>query len=436
MKKITFLLLLFFQFSCIESTFATEYQIKSAAELKKLSLLPGDIVILVEGECKDQLLHLKGKGTETSPIILKSMTPGQIISGNSSLKIDGEWLVVQGLNFTNGYSEKTDVVTFTKSSSYCRFTNSSILNYNHPDKKIDYKWVSLYGSNNRLDHCAITGKTHQGTAVVVWLSETPNYNVIDHNYFGPRPPLDGNGGEIIRIGTSDWSQYDSFTKVDSNIFDRCDGETEIVSIKSGHNMISNNIFYECDGTVTFRHGNNSEVCYNYFIGNNKKNTGGIRIIGENQKVHHNYLHGLAGSNLRAAISVMNALITPELNEYWQVKNAEINNNMIVDCKEAFTLGSGKNDKRILAANGVNISNNYVMNGSKLLNIMDKPQNLVLKDNQVKGLNLQEGFVSFNTKLAKATNKMWIIKGTEKSPFWLNEKIGPDWQKIEFSGIIK
>jgi poly(beta-D-mannuronate) lyase len=416
MKKLPFLQLVLLQFLIVNNCFATEYKIKSGSDLKTLSLVAGDKVVLEQGEWKDQKLHFKGKGTEANPIILSTTIPGQIISGNSSIKIDGEWLLVEGLNFTNGYSEKEDVVTFTKSSSHCRFTNSSITNYNPVDKKIDYKWVSLYGSYNRLDHCAITGKTHQGTTVVIWLSETPNYNQIDHNYFGPRPPLDGNGGEIIRIGTSDWSKYDSFSKVDSNIFDRCDGETETVSIKSGHNTITNNVFYECDGTVTFRHGNNSEVSYNYFIGNYKKNTGGIRIIGENHKVHHNYLHGLSGTNLRGAISIMNALIAPELNEYWQVKNAEINNNMIVDCKEAFVLGSGKNDKRILPANGVNISNNYVINGSKLMNIIDKPQNLVVKDNQVKGLELQDGFISFNTKLAKTANKMWAIKGSEKCLF--------------------
>jgi poly(beta-D-mannuronate) lyase len=436
MKKTLLLQIIFLQIFFMQNSFGTEYQIKSGAELKKLSLLPGDKIILVEGEWKDQILHLKGNGTEASPIVLTTMTPGQIISGNSSIKIDGEWLVVSGLNFTNGYSEKEDVVTFSKSSTHCRFTNSSITNYNPSDKKIDYKWVSIYGSHNRVDHCAITGKTHQGTTVVIWLSETPNYNEIDHNYFGPRPPLDGNGGETIRIGTSTWSMYDSYAKVDSNIFDRCDGEMEIVSIKSGHNTIINNVFYECDGTVTFRHGNNSEVSYNYFIGNNKKDTGGIRIIGENHKVHHNYLQGLSGSNLRGAISVMNAFITPELNEYWQVKNAEINNNMIVDCKEAFVLGSGKNDKRILPANGVNIINNYIINGSKLLNIIDKSQNLVIKNNQVKGLELQDGFISFNTKLAKTPNKMWSIKGSEKVPFWLNEKIGPDWQKNEFSGVAR
>ena len=33
----------------------------------------------------------------------------------------------------------------------------------------------------------------------------PNYHLISHNYFGFRPALGVNGGETIRVGTSEWS---------------------------------------------------------------------------------------------------------------------------------------------------------------------------------------------------------------------------------------
>lgn len=94
---------------------------------------------------------------------------------------------------------------------------------------------------------------------MVWLSDKPNYHRIDHNYFGERSALGVNGGETIRIGTSTWSMFDSFTVVENNIFDKCDGETEIISNKSCKNIIQKNLFFECDGTLTLRHGNNNEV---------------------------------------------------------------------------------------------------------------------------------------------------------------------------------
>jgi poly(beta-D-mannuronate) lyase len=296
------------------SASAKDYVVGNAQEIAVLKLQPGDKVILKAGNWKNQSITFKGKGTVALPIILTTEKPGSVISsGNSTLKIEGDYLTVDGLAFADGYSEKDAVITFSKNASNCRLTNTTIFNYNHPDKIFDYKWVSVYGIRNRVDHCAFSGKSHQGTLLVVWLTDQPNYAQIDHNYFGPRPDLGVNGGEIIRIGTSDWSMSDSYTTVNNNIFDQCNGETEIISIKSAKNLVSNNLFYECVVTVTFRHGNNSEVSNNFFIGNGVKNTGGVRIIGENQKVNHNYLQGIMGTDLRSAISVMNALENPKLN---------------------------------------------------------------------------------------------------------------------------
>lgn len=411
---------------------ASEYKVTNAAELAALKLLPGDKVILAGNDWKNQQLVFKGKGTEAKAIILMSENPGQMIcSGNTTLKIDGEWLVVDGLAFANGYSEQADVITFSKTTTHCRLTNTSILNYNHPDKTKDYKWVSVYGTHNRVDHCAFTGKTHQGTTLVVWLSDKPNYHQIDHNYFGPRPDLGVNGGESIRIGTSEWSMYDSYTKVAYNIFDRCNGEMEIISIKSGRNLISNNLFYECVGTLTFRHGNNSEVAHNFFIGNKIKNTGGIRIIGEQQYVHDNYLQGLTGTDLRAAISIMNTFVKPKLNEYWQVKNANINNNIIVDCEVAFVIGAGKNEQRIVPPIGLSITDNYILRPTILIDQKDKPITAAIINNQVKGLALQEGFINFSLPIHKIANKLYQIGDKPLETFWTTEKNGPKWLKNDY-----
>jgi len=408
------------------------YTIASAAELTALKLVAGDKVVLKSGDWTNQQLNFKAKGTKENPITLTVEKAGEtILSGNSSLKIDGEWLIADGLVFKNGYLDKGHVVHFTATTSNSRLTNTVIDHFNHPDKTIDYKWVSLYGTNNRVDHCEFTGKSHQGTTLVVWLSDKPNYHQIDHNYFGPRPALGVNGGETIRIGTSDWSMYDSYTKIENNIFDKCDGETEIISIKSGNNTVNNNLFYECDGTLTFRHGNNNTVSDNYFIGNKKANTGGIRIIGENHIVKGNYLQGLAGRNLRAAISVMNAVENPKLNEYWQVKNAAIQENIIVDSREAFVLGSGKDAARKVIPDGLNVSNNYVINPTTLILKMDNPTNSVIENNQVEGASLESGFIKMGSDLVKA-NGIWQKKSKVRTPFWLDTKVGPEWDKSKKS----
>ncbi|MDQ0966748.1 poly(beta-D-mannuronate) lyase [Flavobacterium sp. W4I14] len=427
---------------------AKDYKISTAAELAALKLLPGDKVILKNREWANQQVLFKGNGTQQKPIMLTAEEGGQVFfTGASSLKIDGTWLITDGISFKNGFTKGEDVITFSEKSANCRLTNSSVIGYNPPDKATEYTFASLYGEHNRVDHCYFEGKTNQGPTLVVWLSDKPNYHQIDHNYFGPRPDISGNGGETIRIGTSTWSFHDSFTKVDANIFAHCNGETEIVSVKSCRNTISNNLFFESVGTLTLRHGNYNEVSGNIFIGNKIANTGGIRVIGENHKVHHNYLQGLTGTGLRAAISVMDGLPNPILVSHWQVKNAEITANTIVDCKEAFSIGAGKNADRILAPQKVVITDNLVKADTNPVSWVDKAADVTFSGNMLDAKsapqNLEKGFSVIDAKFEKQQG-IWSLKG-QKTGANLNSgqlsilkarNIGPSWYKPTSTVLIQ
>jgi poly(beta-D-mannuronate) lyase len=390
--------------------FSKNYTVKSAAELSQLALKPGDQVMLANGDWRGQQLVFKGKGTSQNPIVLKAENALRVnLTGTSSIKIEGTWLWVEGLNFKEGATQGEDVILFAEKSSNCRLTNSSVVNYNPTDKAKEYTYVSLYGSRHRVDHCYFEGKTNIGPTLVVWLSASANHHQIDHNYFGPRPDINGNGGETIRIGTSTWSMYDSFTTVNANIFAQCNGETEIVSVKSCRNTISNNLFYESVGTLTLRHGNYNAVFGNLFIGNHIKDTGGIRIIGEHHNVYNNYLQGLTGTGLRAAVSVMDGLPNPILVSHWQVKNATVVANTIVDCKEAFSLGAGKNADRILPPQKVMIANNLISKVTHTVTMVDETADVAFNGNMVEDKSLEvtlpTGFKRVDAQL-KNTGVIW------------------------------
>lgn len=411
---------------------AREYRIASATELETLSLKPGDRVVLKEGPWNDQRLVLKGTGTEKAPIVLTTEKPGKTtLSGHSTLLIDGEWLVVDGLYFTDGYSIDKDVVVFSAASAHCRLTHSAVVNYNHPDKKVDYKWVSVYGRYNRVDHCWLEGKTHQGTTLVIWLDAQPNYHRVDHNYFGPRPVLGANGGETIRIGTSTWSLYDSYTTVEKNIFAHCDGELEIISNKSCKNTIRDNLFYESQGTLTLRHGNDAQVYGNYFIGNDVPGTGGIRIIGENHQVHHNYLYKLTGTGMSAAISVMDGLPNPELTSHWQVKNATVSCNTLVQCRENVVIGAGKNPQRNLPPLNTTFTENIISTTNPLVRWEEEQAPVRFVANRAvvtpAPASLPEGFEKHPAPLKQDRYGLYrsACMGKDK-PFWLKEAAGPAW----------
>lgn len=337
-------------FSFIIATGKKRIRVNNEHDISKamLSVKPGDTLIMRNGIWKDQEIIFEGNGREGSPVVLMAETPGRVIlSGKSSLHIAGHWLEVNGLVFKNGYLSNGSIIEFRngkQSAHYSRLTNTVIQQYNPVEDTVETHWVSLYGTHNRVDHCFLSGKTNEGTTLVVWLNGTPNYDRIDHNHFGPRPPLGRNGGEIIRVGTSAWSMTNSYTTVEDNYFEKCDGEMEVVSNKSCHNIYRQNIFYACQGTLTLRHGNYALVENNFFFGEGVPESGGVRIAGSHHKVINNYFQDLTGTGLRAAISVMNAQKHPALNGYWPVTDITLAGNIIVNCKEGIVLGSGSGER--------------------------------------------------------------------------------------------
>ena len=319
-----------------------------AAAAKKVQA--GDSIVLASGVWQDAALVLKrAKGTAAQPITVTVAQKGNtFLEGASSIRFSGEYVHVNGLVFRNGGQGVRHVIEFRTSSTDYAFhsvlSECVVKDYNPQDKSEQSDWVSLWGQHNTVEYCYFAGKTNQGTTFIVWPNDSlsqENHHRIYRNYFGYRKPLGANGGETMRIGTSHVSKSNSQTIVEGNFFEHCDGEVEIVSVKSCENQIVNNTFYECEGSLVLRHGDRNEVSGNLFIGNDKRNTGGVRIVNEGQHVHHNFFYKLAGKEFRAAISVMNAIYDTPLNGYHQVRDAVVENNTFVSCAHPFELCVGK-----------------------------------------------------------------------------------------------
>ncbi len=374
---------------------AAEIYVSSASDIASAlnNIAPGDTLTMTDGIWTDQRIMFKANGTADQPVLLRAQTPGKVkLTGKSNLRISGSYLVVDGLYFINGESPSGAVVEFRDGSAHAfnsRLTNSAIVNYNPSSKSIDYKWVSLYGQNNRVDHCYLRGKNHNGTTLVVWKNALPDSHLIDHNYFAYRPELGVNGGETIRIGTSEWSLDNSRTIVEYNYFEQCNGEIEIISNKSCENIYRYNTFVENEGALTLRHGNRCEVYGNFFFGNKKSNTGGVRIIGEDHTVYNNYFQDLNGDGYRSAIGMMNGVPNSPLNRYFQVTNARVLFNTIVNCKSPFDIGLGADSEKTLPPENCIIANNVVSmdNTNFMVEYEDDPINMFYEGNIMYGSGL-------------------------------------------------
>lgn len=326
---------------------------------------PGDTIYVKDGLYRDLSLEWEGKGTEGNPIVVMPQTKGGVvISGTSQLRIYGHDLTVSSFVFKEGTAPSKTVVEFRKSDNLarrCRLTDCVIDSYNPSRRDMQCTYVNLYGKDNKVDGCSFLGKKSLGVTLVVMLNYKDcldNRHIIENNYFGPRPVYGSNGAETIRVGTSLQCLENSRTIIRNNMFHRCNGEVEVISIKSSENVVCGNVLYECEGVLALRHGDRNIASGNLFIGNGVRNTGGIRVVGEDQQIFDNEFHSLAGERFFSALALMNAVPNSLPNRYIQVKNADIHDNLFVNCA-ALEFGTGNDFERTLPPVDVKFHDNRI-----------------------------------------------------------------------------
>jgi poly(beta-D-mannuronate) lyase len=355
---------------------------------------PGDVIYLKNKDWNNAAIQLQGKGTAKAPVVIMPQTPGGVtFTGQSFMQIGGEYLVIKGFHFKSGYTPKREVIAFRISNDVlannCRVSDIVIENYSQPERFKSDTWITFYGKNNRVDHSTFVNKLNAGPVIIAELDDErsqQNNHSIDSNYFKGRQRFGSNGGETIRIGVSRYSLTASRTNIVRNYFERCNGEVEIVSIKSGENNVSFNTFYECEGGLVLRHGSGNVVEGNFFIGNNKPFTGGVRVINPRQRVVNNVFYELQGYNFRAALAVLNGVPNSLINRYYQVKDAVIEKNTFIN-SGSILFGAGKDAERTLGPENVSFKNNLIITQKdEVYTDANNDKGIVFADN-----GLDEGF---------------------------------------------
>lgn len=148
--------------------------------------------------------------------------------------------------------------------------------------------------------------------------------------------------ETIRIGTSSYQMVNSNVTISNNYFVQSDGENEIITNKSKGNIITNNTFRRCRGSLVLRHGSNATVDGNIFLGENVEGTGGIRITDSNHNITNNYIqdcitvqdqakwnNGITfiGGNANADVACTSDNVS---NGYQKSENINVSNNTLVN----------------------------------------------------------------------------------------------------------
>lgn len=256
---------------------------------------PGDTVVVPAGHYANWgQFTLSASGTEAAPITLRAERPfAATFSGQFRLNITGSHVRVEGFRFQQAgdgsrliqASGATDVVLRQllvvggQNTGFFRFSDCV---------------------RSRIEHSVFTAAV--GNPVVVFGSSAqagqPSDNAVLANIFRDAPRVLSNGGEAIVVYTEGKHEGDNLGAVLAyNVFDRWNGDDEIITNKAGGSLWFRNVFAFSQGYFSLRRENDCWVEGNLFHRNHR----GVTVYGENHVIVNNVFEG----NERFALEISN-----------------------------------------------------------------------------------------------------------------------------------
>ncbi len=363
----------------------------------------GGVFIVKNGTYNDFESSFEVVGTASNPIVIKAESVGGVVlKGESHFVVKrSAFVTIEGFVFDG---EGDDTLVKLEGSNNIRISR----NVFELKTSESIKWIFIGGiwndnthpflfpsHHNRVDHNVFQNKTTPGHYITVDGSfdntgsdevyYQSQYDRIDHNYFKNNGPRAVNEQESIRIGWSEMSLSSGFTIVEQNLFENCDGDPEIVSVKSCDNIVRHNTFRSSYGTVSLRHGNRNRIEGNYFFGNGKDvgtspsgstlYTGGIRIYGTDHLIINNYMDGLNGTKWDAPITLTlgDAIDgqSSSLSKHFRAERVTIAYNTLVNNSHGIEIGFDNNDNYKKDLKDIIIANNLITGSeNSLVEIVD------------------------------------------------------------------
>ncbi len=395
MKPKIFLLLAVVFLLC-NFSFARLIEVSTGSSFKTacVNAIPGDTVELADGIYNNiGSITMYNSGTSNQPILIKAKNVGlSELKGDSYFDFrQCEYITVSGFLFTS-----TDATVIKlQACNNIRITRNTF----RLIETESLKWVIIGGvwndpnavsHHNRVDHNLFENKSFAGNYITIDGSGDPvyqssQYDLIDYNHFRNIGPRIVNEMETIRVGWSELSRSSGFTTIEYNLFENCDGDPEIISVKTCDNIVRYNTFVSSQGTLCLRHGDRTTVNGNFFFGEGKDGTGGIRFYGDDHKIYNNYFEGLTGTIWDAALTITNGdadySTSTSWSKHFRPRNAVIAFNTFVNNLHNIEIGYTNNGNYTKAPSNNSIANNIVQGSeNELIHIYTQPINMLWESN--------------------------------------------------------
>ncbi|AWI10268.1 polysaccharide lyase 6 family protein [Ereboglobus luteus] len=315
---------------------------------------PGDTITLKNGSYDvDESIDITRSGAKDRPVTIAAETVGGVeLRGRQgiSIKEDASHIVISGFKFFNA-AGKTKIGV---GAHHIRITRCV---FECPGGG---PYLGVNGDDCEIDHNEFRNKSRKGNMISVAgeNGQVARRAWIHHNYFHDfqKSPVSGetNGLETIRYGLSHLSMSTGGGVIEHNLFVRCVGENELISNKSCGNIYRHNTFLDSPGAqLTLRHGNDCVAEKNYF-----RNTAGLRIFGDRNKVIGNYLernsNGINLGNGGGEVADGAKLTSHDRPDY-----NEIRQNILVENKSQYVMHRRSNG---LGATHITFAENVIIGG--------------------------------------------------------------------------
>ncbi len=252
----------------------------------------GEIVVKAGEYVLDAPLNVRAQCSETEPLHIRSETPGAVVlKGTHTMTVrNSKWVTREGFVFAHRLLPAKQWLQVLDSEqvrvSRCKFAADD----SGATEKDGYHSVGIERSSQvRVDHCQFSPRTTRSTGDYVSSHAGSRYLRIDHNHFQHRANIGQNGGETVLL----------HGVVEANLFERCNGEGELIGIKSGRNTVRNNTFINCEGAISIRDGSYNKIYGNIILNllpaddPRAEKVSGVRIFGTHNEVVNNYMYRLA-----------------------------------------------------------------------------------------------------------------------------------------------
>ena len=330
-------------------------------DIKKLPSLmkdakPGDEFIISDGVFDEDLI-LQARGSAKDSITVRAQNIGYVIF-DCKVVLSGEYLIFKGFRFRDSAKNTPDSIKLNSTINLENLKNSSIVKNQFikagRNAENTYDVIISVDNSNFLRIENNYFYSSRGNCIYV---APPSQNIfVKSNIFNITPRAEGNRWEMLKINYRiKNSEFETKVVVSNNLFLNYSGDdSEVISLKASGNFILDNLFYKCNGDVTFRQGTSNMVNGNIFY-----RSSGVRISGKNHTLSSNYFI----KSIRSPITIMSGDGAKKNPVYEPTSNVTIINNYIEEFKNsAMIIGLGP-EKCNVSPKDILISNNrfYVNN---------------------------------------------------------------------------